>query len=106
FPAVTAAVIRTLRPSAICTRVSGAIGDLTTATLSSELTTIAQLLIDTTCKKPSIDDQNLTGDKACGIGCEKYRSARQLIDPAKSFHRRSHQKFLAAGRVVQKVSVH
>src|SRR5262245_44651714 len=105
LPAVMFPVTRIACPLDNSTTVSAAIGALATATLSAELTTIAQLLIDTTCKKSSVDNQNLPGDKTRGVGREKHRSAGQFLDATEAFHRCAQQKLLAACRAVQKCFV-
>ena len=83
-----------------------AIGFLTTATLSLGLTTIAQLLIDATCKESSIDDQNLSRYKARRIGREEHCCACQFFDLAEAFHRSAHQKLLTSPGSIEQFLVH
>src|SRR5215471_20318053 len=101
FPAPTLPEIGMERPSFISISVPAAIGVFTTATLSASFTTIAQLLIDATCKKPSIDDQDLSRHKARCVGSQEYRSSCEFFHTAESLHGSPHQEFLAASRPIQ-----
>src|SRR6185369_16127650 len=106
FPAPTLPETGMERPSFISISVPASIGVFTTATLSESFTTIAQLLIDATCKKPSIDDENLSRHKARRVGSQEYRCSREFFDTPESLHRSSHQELLAARRPVQEFFIH
>src|SRR5215471_11769689 len=102
FPGATLPETGMERPSFISINVPAEIGVFTTATLSASFTTIAQLLIDATCKKPSIDDQNLSRYKARRVGSQEYSGSCEFFHAAESFHWSPHQELPASSRPVQK----
>src|SRR6516164_4846963 len=105
FPGVMFPVMQMLRPPAISTNAPGAKGVLTTATLSAASTTMAQLLIDATCKETSIDNNDLTRHKARSIRGQEDRGSRQFLDFPEAFHWRSHQELLAASCAIQELFI-
>jgi hypothetical protein len=64
------------------------------------------LLIDAAGKYSTIDHQQVTGDKACGIRCEKYSGTGKLLDLPESPHWRAKQKFSSAFRSVKQGGIH
>src|SRR5712671_5564445 len=61
----------------------------------------SRLLINAAGEKPTIHYQDFSGNKAGCVGSEKDRSAGQLFNFTKAFHRRAQQKLSTALASVQ-----
>src|SRR2546423_6209182 len=66
---------------------------------------IMSLLIHSAGQKSAIDGKNVTSHEAGALRSEKNGGAHKLMKLAKSSHRSTHEKFPAALRAIQQLSI-
>src|SRR5262245_19163922 len=63
------------------------------------------LLIDTTCQKTTVNNEDFSSDESHGIRCQKHGCACQFFNLTETSHRSTQQELLTARRFIEQLLV-